>query len=460
VKIKTSGRLGWLSFLAALLVFSGCGGVGGGGFTTGGGGGGGQASSTPTQVRLGDAPADSIVSFELTISSIQLKTATGTSTELLSAPVRMEMLHNSATFEPLTIVNIPQGTYTQAVFTVSNPEVTFIDSASGQPVQAATTLTSGTVTVNLSPSITIGATSSVLNIDVDVANSISLNGGAATVNPTFTIFLGSIDSSLPQTGEVEDISGVVTSVGTSSFAIQARSGQTLTFNVDSSTTFEGITGISQITTGMLLEVSGKSNTNGSLLATKVEAEIEAEGNEQLEAEGLITSVSGVPPSSIQILVRDSVTATGTPPEPGLLTTVNISGSTKFVTDSGSLSLTGLPFTPTFDINNMGVGQNVEADSASVSSTVNADKLKLKLQTLSGQVSNLAGTGASTQFTLTVPSDSVFALLTGQTTITVFQVSQTELNGVTVVDGASLRVRGLLFFDGTNYRLVASRYAGP
>jgi hypothetical protein len=175
---------------------------------------------------------------------------------------------------------------------------------------------------------------------------------------------------------------------------------------------------------------------------------------------LITSVSGVPPSSIQILVRDSVTATGTPPEPGLLTTVTISGSTKFVTDSGSLSLTGLPVTPTFDINNMGVGQNVEADSASVSSTVNADKLKLKLQTLSGQVSNLAGTGASTQFTLTVPRDSVFALLTGQTTITVFQVSQTELNGVTVVDGASLRVRGLLFFDGTNYRLVASRYAGP
>lgn len=93
--------------------------------------------------------------------------------------------------------------------------------------------------------------------------------------------------------------------------------------------------------------------------------------------------------------------------------------------------------------------------------VTASTVYLEQQGLSGTVSNYVASGSTTgTFTLTLPSDSAFtALNPGALTIKVYQQAGTTLSGLTsVANGATIQVRGLLFFDGGTWKLVASRIA--
>jgi hypothetical protein len=100
----------------------------------GGGGSSGPGTTTPpptsktaTQFKIGDAAADRIISFEVSITSpITVTTSTG-NFQITLGSNRLELSHMSAKMEPLTIVNAPQGTYTAASLTINNPEVTFLD---------------------------------------------------------------------------------------------------------------------------------------------------------------------------------------------------------------------------------------------------------------------------------------------------------------------------------------------
>src|SRR5215472_8635650 len=87
-------------------------GLGGGGGTGGtGGGGGSSSSSAKVQVRMGDAPADRIVSFELTLGSpMTVTSTTGTQTSVTIPSGRLEFTHRSGKFEPFSITDFPQGT--------------------------------------------------------------------------------------------------------------------------------------------------------------------------------------------------------------------------------------------------------------------------------------------------------------------------------------------------------------
>src|SRR5262249_5142219 len=86
-----------------------------------------SASSTAVTVNIGDAPADRVVSFEITVNSITLTKSDNTTVSLLSAPRRVEVTHLAGTSEPLVISQVPQGSYTSATISVSAPEVVFID---------------------------------------------------------------------------------------------------------------------------------------------------------------------------------------------------------------------------------------------------------------------------------------------------------------------------------------------
>jgi len=74
-------------------------------------------------VTRGDAAADNVVSFEITLTSLQLD-----GQEMLSGVRRLELTHLSATVEPLSIGTIAPGTHT-ATIQWSSPEVTFMDAA-------------------------------------------------------------------------------------------------------------------------------------------------------------------------------------------------------------------------------------------------------------------------------------------------------------------------------------------
>jgi Domain of unknown function (DUF5666) len=443
---------------ACVLIWTACGGGG-----TSSGGRGGTPTTSNSQIKIGDAPTDGVVSFELTINSITLTPAAGGNpVAILSTPASVELTHSSATFEPLAVANIPVGSYSGATLTVASPEVAIINSTTRQPQQLTAVLASPNVTINLATPIAITPSASVLLFDLNLANSVTIGGGVATVAPSFTVQLSSIAAQNQQddeTGEIEDITGVVTGVSGSSFTISvAQSASPLTFATDSATQFEApLANATSIQTGMVLEVDAVTQSNGALLATKVEAEEVASG---LDVEGFVITVTGSPATQFQMVVHESASSAANPPALGSVLTVNIDGNTNFRIDDNHVDLSGL--TVNFDATLLSPGQEVEVDvDPPVAATPTADKLTLKQQSLNGTISNFTPTGTSTAvFTLTVdPVASAFALVSNQSTLTVFRQPGTELKNLTsLTNGQSIRVRGLVFFDTatSSFTMVAGR----
>src|SRR5581483_3956094 len=134
-------------------------------------------------------------------------------------------------------------------------------------------------------------------------------------------------------------------------------------------------------------------------------------------------------------------------------------------DSDHVDLTNLPFTPKFDSSTVAKGQRIEAVSGGGmmgggmmggGATINASQIRLEQQGLRGTVSNYAVNGSQASFTLNLAPDSAFATLTGSTAITVYKQNGTQFWKLSSIgNGSQVQVRGLLFNDAGNYKLVAS-----
>ncbi|PYP90701.1 MAG: hypothetical protein DMG65_10395 [Candidatus Angelobacter sp. Gp1-AA117] len=433
--------------LSSLLFLPGC-----------GSGGSSSITSTPTSanttINFGDATNDQVIGFEMLINSITL--SGGSNPSVLPKPTEFEFVHAAGILEPLSLISVPSGTYTGATIGVANPEVVIM-TASG-PSKIPATLTASTVTVTFPSPITIGANAAVLNFDLNLATSITLNATntAATVTPQFTATTASVPANNggedDEHGEMEDIRGAITNVSSPKFTIQpSQTAQPVTFTTNSSTQFkDGITSFSQLANGMIVSVDAVTQTDGTLLATKVESETETANGQ--EVEGFVTSVTGSPATQIVVSTqKSSVTSTTL----GTSVTVSIGNGTKFAVQSRNLSGT----LPAFDATHIGKAQRVEVDSETASNnagTATGDKIKLTEQALTGTISALSGGN----FTLTVGSTSAFATLTGGTAVAVQTQSGTEIKNVTLSNGATVRVRGLLFVNGTAYTMVAARIVQP
>jgi hypothetical protein len=404
-------------------------------------------------INFGDAVNDQIVKFELTINAVALTGSGGTSNtgNLLPRPTEVEFVHEAGTFEPLAVVNIPMGTYSGATLTVSNPEVVVVNT--GVPTKVPATLTSSTVTVTFSPSITVtNSSSSVINFDLDLARSVTLNGNpvtSATVNPTFTATTSTVaneDDQDDDNGKIEDVHGKVTDIKAPNFTIQTRH-STITFATDNNTRFEGVSSLSQLKVGDMLEVDGVTRSDGTKLATKVE--VEEEANEAQEVEGVITAVRGSP--ATQITIAHQVDSDDRP-NPPLTVDVAINSNTQFLVRADKLNLRT---PPAFDASHIGKGQRVEVDTANSSNTpIVADKIKLREQALIGTVA-ASPPPSSSGFTLNIGPTSAFGSLTGQSSVAMTIVSGT-VQKVTPVAGATVRVRGLVFVNGGVYTMIAAR----
>src|SRR3954471_13473656 len=127
----------------------------------------GPTPKPPTQVKIGDAPAERVLSFEVTVGPITLAASTGSAVTVLSGTHRLELTHLSGTNEPLALLSVPQGSYSSALITVSSPEVTFINNL-GVIVKLQPAFNQA-ITVNFSPAVTVGTNSMVVNIDLNVA---------------------------------------------------------------------------------------------------------------------------------------------------------------------------------------------------------------------------------------------------------------------------------------------------
>lgn len=462
------------SVLAAILMLSGCGGssnppTGGGG--RGQGGGGSQA--TATQVRMGDAPADRVIAFEFTIGSPILLTPSGgrASVNVPVAANRLELSHMSGHLEPLAVLNVTQGTYLSATITITNSEIIFLDSAGIQHKLQSNT--SQIVTVTFSPPLTISATAGTLNLDLSVANSVATDalGNITGFNfsaSSFTIGTKAIAAAAEQEdddGELEDVTGLVTSVSGSNFTISVgQSGAQLTFTADATTQFnDGATNVAS-TLNQIVKVEGFTKSDGTLFAKEVEG---LESQTGSEVEGIVVTVTGNPAISLDLLAQDGIGGGMDVTKVGANFTADASGA-QYKVDLGNIDtsgLSGIPGSPNFpfDSSTVMAGQRVEIESATslpaASGTIAAEKVKLQQQALTGTVSNfVVGAGGATTFDLNLAADdsSYLTVLSAQTLVHVFQQPGTDNKYGAISNGSTLRVRGLLFWTGRTFNLIARR----
>jgi len=423
---------------------------------TGCGSGNNTLTATPgsgnVTIQTGDAVNDQVVKFEMTISSITLTgvSPTATTANLVSKPGEVEFVHQAGTLEPFTLANVPAGTYSGATITVSDPDVTVVNA--GVPTKIPATLSSTTINVTFASNITVGATPLFINFDLDLANSITLNGApptSATVDPKFNVSSSAVAPNQgdedDDDGENNDIHGSVKSINAPNFTV-TTSTTDITFATNANTKFkDGMNSLSDLRVGDIVEVDSVTQSDGTKLATHIGRESDNQGE---ELEGIISTVTGSPATDITIAHQvDS----SNDPNPPTTVDITLNANTQFTVRPDSLNISTLP---AFDASNIGKGQRIEADADGTTNPIVASKLKLREQALFGTVAASPAPTAS-GFTLTLSSTSAFATLSGTTSIPVTIVNGTNLQ-VTPTAGATVRVRGLVFFNAGTYTMVATR----
>jgi hypothetical protein len=434
------------------------------------GGGGSSIGSNPTptpaagansaQVRFGDAPADSVIAFEVSVSALSLTPAGGGAPVSVVVPAnnRIELTHASGKFQPFIAGSLPHGTFSAANLTLANSELTFLTST-GTPVHINGSA-SASISVPLSPNLTIGNSPLILNIDVNVGASISTSAGVVN-GIAFTPASFNITAKAPgvaanqqdDDGEIEDVQGTVTAVNGSSFTFKVgQTGSLMTFNTDGTTEFkDGVTSVASLL-NQVVTVEGFTRPDGSLFAKEIEG---LENNSGGEVEGLITSISG---TTLTVNAQDGIGNGFDDTKIGASFSVNIAGlnASKFRVKSGNGFGGGLPSaTFPFDATTIHQGQRIEVDTdvavPPANGAITPDKINLQQQGVSGVVAN----AATNTFDINLATDSALRTLSGQTVVHVTKTSSTD-SRVSVANGATVQVRGLLFWNGTSWQMIARR----
>lgn len=441
----------------------------------GGGSGSGPAnpqpagiSNTTVQVNLGDAPADRLLAVAMSVETMTFTRENGSPVPVLGSPRPIEMMQLLGTVTPLALSGIPQGTYTGATMTFGNANVTHVD-VSGQVMHRSVPGTMN-ATMTFNPPLTIGAMPMVVNVDMDMAASVYLDAnGNATMTPHLTAHANPLlaGSRHPEDGGMHGLTGTVGSLQGGAFTLAMTQGLgSASMATHAGTHYAGLAGTHMMTGNMLVTVDAMPQADGTWIVNHVQSGIGASG---AMAAGVVTAITGDPPTQVTIVMHDGAGNGMLGSELAATATVNVSTSTQFGIEARDVDLTGLPFTPQFDRTHLSKGQAIKAWSTEQighghgtggmhgGDNIAASLIQLKHQGLRGTVSGYGSNGTQASFTLTVPADAAFAKLTGSTAVTVYQQSNTQLRGLTsLTNGSTVRVRGLLFVDGGVFRLVASR----
>jgi hypothetical protein len=400
-----------------------------------------------------------VIAFEVSVSSLSLTPAAGGAPIAVAVPVnnRIELTHASGKFEPFVAGSLPQGTFSAANLTLVNSELTFLSSA-GTAVHINGPA-SASITVPLSPNLAISGPL-VLNIDVNVAASITTVGGVvngiAFTPASFNITAkapGAAANQQDDDGEIEDVQGTVTAVSGSSFTFKVgQTGSLMTFNTDGTTELkDGVTSVASLL-NQVVTVEGFTRADGSLFAKEVEG---LENQNGAEVEGLITAISG---TTLTVNAHDGIGSGFDDTKIGASFSVNIAGlnASKFRVKAGNGFGGGLP-SATFPFNATTIhqGQRIEVDTDAAvppaSGAISPDKINLQQQGVSGVVAN----AATNTFDINLAADSALRIISGQTVVHVTRSASTD-SRVAVANGGSVQVRGLLFWNGTSWQMIARR----
>jgi hypothetical protein len=431
-----------------------------------------NAPAVSVPVLITDAPSDQLLAFSLTINSINLVDSKGNTASVLSTPTTIEICHLNGIQAPLVTANIAQDTYTSAVITFSSPEITYISSA-GAAITVSPTLTNTSFTFTFPTPFTVSNSNTSLLFDLIASQSVNIVGTTVTVTPFFKVMPVPPATAVPPPGQngtgMQQMATVVSVSGTS-LTLEPGSGPTFTVATNSSTVLQGFTALSSLTAGELVQVDFIVQSGGCnqltppaaycaplvLLATRIQlAQPTAVGPPVNLLTGPVLSVfsGGFKMALMQGLGQAASAAATTS-----IVTVTTNSSTVFAIAPQFVSLSGLPFTPTFTSVNLNPGQTVGIVASVVSPmpnwTATATNVTLMPQTLGGTVTAISTVGGWTRYTLSLPTGSAFATLSGASTVTVYTSAATAPPPPTAVAGTPpiavnsvVRFNGLVFATG-------------
>lgn len=381
---------------------------------------GGNEAVTPTPgsgalyIFIGDTPVSDVLSLRVYITGMTLKVQGGESTVTVIPSsyikVNFASLRDFATILNLTAV--PEGTYDQATITFSIPQLALYDPTQTPPVTVLTAVfsTSGP-TIAIRPALTIVKNQvHALRLDFDFLRSIELDADGQVTGNVTPIFKASpvLATADQGFGELDDLVGFVRTVSpsstsgdvTGSFNVQllAGTGPSLAVNLTSTSQLYGVPALNQLETGRVVEVDAVVDDNGNLVAKTVEVEDRAVVEEnKLAFLGYVTSVtkdeSGkVTQFSLYVREEEPEYTYGVPLDSVVV--VNVAESTTFQYSSRLTNFLTLPF----DATAVTPGQELivhgkYTTTTDQPTTVDANMIFLKLQTVQGALSSLVQVGS-------------------------------------------------------------------
>jgi hypothetical protein len=293
-----------------------------------------------------DAPLASVVGFRVDITGMTLSDGTGTPVSVLNGTQTVDFARLNGMRTLLDINSIPTGTYTQAVITLANPSIDYLNvtnpqtnppthptvstldtSATSNPQLS---LTTSTVTINLATPLVVSMGDiDGLRFEFNIQKSVALDGnGQITGSITPTIDLKVITPSDADAYIDEFVAGVVsTDASGNSFVIQGPHGHQFTVNVNQQTEWEGNETINDLTASSIVEISGTlDRTSAAFLADTVAIV----SQDKFWAGGLVTYVD--PPvgtaTDFDMYVRN-VLPSGTGFASGKISTIDLTGNEKY-----------------------------------------------------------------------------------------------------------------------------------
>jgi hypothetical protein len=450
-----------------VLIQSGCGGAGG-------------VATLPIvtapgtiAVFAGDAPqCSNVISFVVTISGLTLTPQSASSPVSVlpsgqAVTVDFASLMDFATM--LSVSNVPAGTYDALGITLSNPQLTYLDTSSTPPSlkTISPTMSSLTINLNLNPAITIASNGKVgLQLDFNLPNSVSIgSNNQFTVTPTFTANLASASGS-NGFAEFDDLRGLVQSVSANStnpsfvgsFTISSPNAPTFTVYVTSSTVFDGVSGLSGLTAGTYVEMDAFLDSNGNIVANTVVAEAqEDQSSGEAAFAGLITSVKPQTGNATQFTLLVGEENPDMSSRVGLFSTLTFNiapSSTSFRLAAQAVNFANF----SFGTANLAAGQRVVVhgtlpSGSGPAQTATARSVFLGLQSILGNLSTNPSTpvassdGVDGGFTL-LPCSPLFQ----PAQITVLSAQQTAFLGISNLYSLNnpgthfLLIKGLLFYE--------------
>jgi hypothetical protein len=224
-----------------------------------------------------DAPASSVVGFNVTIDSLTLNNGTST-VSAISSPEAVDFARLMGLRTLLGFNTVPQGTYNSVTFTFENtnpaPVISYVDLTTTPPTAQTMTGSFSQTTVTIPfPSgqpLVVGSNGLAgLHIDFDIEDSLTTSGGQITgkINPVINIAAVSASQEM---GEITEFTGNLVSTSSSSFLMQGPYGMPRTIDVNSNTQYNGSNTLNTLVANSIVSVVGTVQADGSILAKYVE----------------------------------------------------------------------------------------------------------------------------------------------------------------------------------------------